>query len=77
MSTRTGAKTLRTPRGRADETPLSAEESGLFFDAEARRLMNMSGDEFLQRWDAGEFDIDGPDHGKLISLEFLIPFARR
>ena len=38
--------------------------------------MGMSGPEFLRKWDADEFDVDGPDHTKLISMEFIIPFGR-
>lgn len=56
---------------------LSPEEARALFDREARRLLGIPGTEFLRRWDAGEFDVDGPDHGKLISLSLLIPFGRR
>lgn len=52
------------------------EEAHAIFDEESRRLMGMSREEFLHRWDAGEFDIDGPDHTKLIDLYFLMPFGR-
>jgi hypothetical protein len=34
---------------------LDDDESRQFFDAQARRLMNMSGEEFLRRYDAGDF----------------------
>jgi hypothetical protein len=40
--------------------------------------MNMSGEEFLRRYDAGEFDdiLDDSDHPDLMYLAMLIPFGR-
>lgn len=35
---------------------LSPEESRAFFDAKARSLLGISGDEFLRRWNAGDYD---------------------
>lgn len=57
---------------------LDDEESHAFFDEQARRLMNMSGEEFLRRYDAGQFDaeIDGPQHGVLVEMIMMIPFGR-
>lgn len=46
------------------------------FDREARRLMGMSGADFIRRWDAGEFDPDGPDHTKLMRLAMLARLGR-
>ena len=57
---------------------LSDEEAHAIFDREARRVMGMSGPEFLQRYDAGEFahaHEDG-ENLALMSLEFLIPWGR-
>ena len=57
---------------------LDDEEGREFFDTQARDLMGMSGDEFLRRYDAGEYkDIkdDGED-GDLITLIMMMPFAR-
>ena len=57
---------------------LDEDEGRAFFDARARELMGMSGEEFLRRYDAGEYkDIkdDGED-GNLIKLIMMIPFAR-
>jgi len=34
---------------------LSPEESAAEFDRQARRRLHMSGEEFLRKWDAGEF----------------------
>ena len=67
-------------RKRADDGIrfLDDEESRQYFDRQARRLMNMSGDKFLRRYDAGEFDgeLDGPRHRHLAKLVMLLPFGR-
>jgi hypothetical protein len=57
---------------------LDDEESRQYFDRQARRLMNMSGDEFLRRYDAGKFEaeLDGPRHRQLAKLVMLLPFVR-
>jgi hypothetical protein len=57
---------------------LDDDESHQFFDREARRLMHMSGEEFLRRYDAGEFEaeMDGPRHRQLVQMVMLIPFGR-
>ena len=54
------------------------EEAHAIFDAEARRLMGMTGEEFPRRYDAGDFaDIhaDG-ENVRFTSLEMLITFGR-
>jgi hypothetical protein len=55
------------------------EEGRSLFDRQARQLMDMSGDEFLRRWEAGEFrDIaDTSDHRHILRLVSLIPFGRQ
>ena len=57
---------------------LSDEEARVVFDEQARKTMGMSGEEFLQRWDAGEFDViaDDRDHPEIMRLVMLINFAR-
>lgn len=57
---------------------LDDEESHQLFDREARRLMNMTGEEFLRRYDAGEFEaeMDGPRHRQLVEMVMLLPFGR-
>jgi hypothetical protein len=57
---------------------LSDEEARASFDAEARRVMGMSGDEFLRRYDAGEFrkiHREG-ENTDFVRLEMLIPWGR-
>jgi hypothetical protein len=57
---------------------LSPEEWYREYDALARRLMNMSGEEFMCRWDAGEFDeiADSPGQTHIIFLASFIPYDR-
>lgn len=58
---------------------LTREEGRQLFDFQARKLLNISGDEFLQRWDAGEYGqaSDTPERRKIEELVMLMPFARR
>lgn len=53
---------------------MTDEEAHQLFDAEAQRKLNMSGEEFLKRWDAGEFP--DPDAEGVRSLVMLIPLVR-
>ena len=57
---------------------LDDDESHALFDREAQRLVGMSGEEFLRRFDAGEFaaEMDGPRHDVLARMVMLIPFGR-
>jgi hypothetical protein len=57
---------------------LSTEEGRALLDRSARRELGISGEEFLARWDAGEYEADG-DGGYLTAgaTAMLIPFARR
>lgn len=54
------------------------EDTRQAFDAQARRLMGMSGEEFIRRWDAGEFAAiaDDAEHPEIMRLAMLIPFGR-
>ena len=58
---------------------LPEEEGRKLFDQQARLLADMSGDEFIERWDRGEFRplSDTPDGRKKSYLALLIPFGRR
>jgi hypothetical protein len=57
---------------------LTPEEGHQFFDEQARRRLGISGEEFLRRLDAGEYqDIpDDPKHWPIIELSMLQDFAR-
>ncbi|MEA2531954.1 MAG: hypothetical protein QOG89_3598 [Thermomicrobiales bacterium] len=56
----------------------SPEQTREAFDDLAQELMEVSGAEFIRRWDAGEFaDIaDDPDRPEIMRLAMLIPFGR-
>lgn len=53
----------------------SAEAEGrALFDRAARRALGISGEEFLARWDSGEWaDCDDPN---VDGIAMLLPFAR-
>jgi hypothetical protein len=57
---------------------LNDDDARRFFDAQARRLLGISGDEFLRRYDAGEFrDVtDEREHRAVMKLTLLSPFGR-
>ena len=57
---------------------LSDEEARAEFDAQSRKLLGISGEEFLRRWDAGEYRgiEDDADHPNVILMAVLIPFVR-
>jgi len=56
----------------------TVEQSWELFDQEARALLGISGEEFLQKWDAGEFDqvADSDLARRLNSLLMMLPFVR-
>ncbi len=58
---------------------LSPEESRAMFDREARHWVGISGEEFLRRWDAGEYRNipDTPEGRRTMEVIFLLPFVRR
>lgn len=71
---------LRHPH--ADDLPqsdeISYEEGMAWLDGEARRRLGISGEEFLRRYDAGEYaGIEEDEVGRaVVKLIFVIPFAR-
>ena len=73
MALKAQRKTLDPP------AVLDPELGNAMFDQEARRIVGFSGDEFIARWDAGEFrDFeDTPEGRELVHLILLIPFGRR
>lgn len=67
-----------------DEFPsnvhVCTEEEGLvIFDEQARKELGISGEEFLRRWDAGEYQpVPDTTEGRRVGrLVMLMPFARR
>lgn len=53
---------------------LDREQGKALLDRQARRYLDMSGDEFVRAWRAGEFD-DDPDQPEIMRVAMLIPFA--
>ena len=54
---------------------LSDEEGRELFDLQARRYLGMSGEEFVLRWEAGEFN-EGRENPAVVRLAMLLPFAK-
>ena len=58
---------------------LSREESRELFNRQAELYLGISGDEFIRRWDDGEYD-DPDDRSKnppgVMRLAMLLPFIR-
>jgi hypothetical protein len=57
---------------------VTPEEGKKMLDEAVRDRMGISGEEFIRRWDAGEYDsvADQPGHLIVGYLGSLIPFAR-
>ncbi len=57
---------------------LSDEEARAHFDRQARRLVGLTGEEFLRRYDRGDYaGIEEDEFGRrVIALEMSIPFVR-
>jgi hypothetical protein len=58
---------------------LTVEEGQQLFDKAARELLGISGPEFIERYDRGEYDhgkYAGPDHHKICQLSVILPFGR-
>ena len=58
---------------------ISAEEGRAMFDAATRRYMGIGGEEFIARWEAGEYwgIADAPGHRHIGGLISMIPLARQ
>jgi hypothetical protein len=54
---------------------LSRDEARSMFDRQAHRYANMSGDEFIRAWDAGEFD-DRVEQSDVQRVAMLLPLGR-
>ncbi len=53
---------------------LTVEESWALFDQHARELLGISGDEFVRRWNAGDYD-EIADDGEHYDIIFLAMFG--
>ena len=68
----------RVRRRRIAAADPRSQEARALFDAESQKLMGMSGEEFLRRYDAGEFDdiLDDSEHLEIMRLAMMRSFAR-
>jgi len=57
---------------------VTSDEAFAYFNEQARAILNISGEEFLRRWDAGEFRPvpDSREYWDLGRLVMLIPLVR-
>ncbi len=57
---------------------LDDDEARELFDRQARRLMGMSGDEFLRRYDDGEYNrpLEDPEEENIMIMLMMLDFAR-
>lgn len=60
---------------------LDPAEARAFFDTQARHFAGVSGEEFLAKWDKGDYhdtDLDEtPEGRRIIYLALLAPFGRQ
>jgi hypothetical protein len=85
MATRIKAPTLSEleERARVSDVPGTVEvtydEWMAMFDEAVQEQLGMSGEEFIERWNAGEYAeiADKAGHRHLIDLAMLIPIDRR
>jgi hypothetical protein len=73
MESSSMAESTVTTNGEIRE--LTPEEGRRLLDCEARRILGISGEEFIRAWDEGKFDED-PDQPGLMHVAMLLPFAR-
>lgn len=54
------------------------EEGRRMFDEAAQEWLGISGEEFLRRYDAGEYAdlVESEDNRRIVDLYLMIPFAR-
>lgn len=58
---------------------VSPEEGRRMFDEAAREWAGMSGEEFIRRYEAGEYAdmVESEDNRYVVDLVLMIPFARQ
>ena len=69
---------LRHPIESEKSSIMPPDEAKAFFEREVQRLVGMSGDEFIRRYDAGEYaEIeDIPENWNIFRAAFLIGFGK-
>ncbi len=66
---------LESPEG---VTYLTGQAALDYFEREIQRLMGMSGAEFIERYESGEYETleDIPENWHVLEASFLIPFGK-
>ncbi len=64
-----------TTTGTGPIKELTLEDGRKLLDKHARRYLNMSGSEFIKKWEAGELG-DDSDRPEVMRLVMLVPFAK-
>lgn len=60
-----------------DVVVISDEEARETFDLRAYQLLGISGDEFLKRYDRGDYHGQPEENPAVITLEILLPLVHR
>ncbi len=57
---------------------VTVEEGRRMFDEAAQEWLGITGEEFLRRYDAGEYAdlVESEDNRRIVDLYLMIPFAR-
>lgn len=63
---------IKEPKSKVHE--LTREEGLQVFDKAARHYLGISAEEFMRRWDAGEFADD--DRPEVVSVWMMLPLGR-
>jgi len=56
--------------------PVSEQEGLALLDEQAQARLGMSGEEFVRRWDAGEYAGPDGDRADVVKVAALLPLAR-
>jgi hypothetical protein len=64
-----------SPQTNGHVRELTPDEGRALLDQAARQYLAMSADEFIQAWEAGQFD-DDPDRPDVMYVAMLLPLAR-
>jgi hypothetical protein len=59
------------------EVEIGGPEAWSLFDKVAQLYVHMPGEEFLRKWDAGEFGPDPDTQAGVLDVAILIPLVRR
>lgn len=64
---------MKTNRRTRKTKVLTRKEGKKLLDRQAKQNLNMSGEEFMRKWDAKEFE--DPDRPEVMRVAFLLPFG--